>query len=213
MRDDGSICPKCEQQHVRQGRPCCKGHRNDGGPCHRWPADGAPVCRQCGGTARQVVDAAKRRRIEREARQAMTTYGLPVDVDPAEALLQEVHHTAGHVAWLREQVAAISPEALVWGRTKTRQGRGAEGPIDVTDEGAELNVWLQLYQQERKHLVAVCSAALSAGVEERRVRLAESQGATLAGVIRAVLDDLGLSAAQLERVAEVVPRHLRAVAG
>ena len=148
-----------------------------------------------------------------KARRAVATYGLPVDIDPAEALLQEVHHTAGHVAWLREQVAAISPEALVWGRTKTRQGRGPDGPVDVTDEGAELNVWLQLYQQERKHLVAVCSAALSAGVEERRVRLAESQGATLAGVIRAVLDDLGLSAAQLERVAEVVPRHLRAVAG
>jgi hypothetical protein len=101
----------------------------------------------------------------------------------------------------------------VWGRTKTRQGVGAEGPIDVTDEAAAVNIWLQLYQAERKHLVQVCTAALNAGVEERRVRLAEQQGATLAGVIRAVLADLQLTAEQQSRVAEVVPRHLRAVAG
>jgi hypothetical protein len=143
----------------------------------------------------------------------MATYGLPVDIDPAEALLQEVQRTAGHVAWLAEQVKAVDPEALIWGRTKTRKGRAADGPVDVTDEAAAVSVWLTLYQQERKHLVHVAAAALAAGVEERRVRLAEQHGEVLAGVIRAVLADLRLSEAQQALVAEVVPRHLRAVAG
>ena len=55
--------------------------------------------------------------------------------------------------------------------------------------------------------------AIKAGVEERRVRLAESQGELVAGVIRAILSDLGLTVEQQALVGEVVPRHLRLLAG
>lgn len=193
---------------------CDARKRQSAGTCRHeagWGTDhpGEGPCKLHGGSTWSHRRAAQKS----QARRDVETFGLPVEVDPAEALLEEVQRTAGHVAWLSEQVRGIDPDDLIWGRTKTRQGRGAEGPIDVTDEAAAVNVWLQLYQQERKHLVAVCTAALNAGVEERRVRLAEQQGATLAGVIRAVLADLHLTAEQESRVAEVVPRHLRAVAG
>ena len=195
-------------------RHCGAHPTGERGPCRLWKGwgtdhPGIGCCRKHGGN---TPNGRKSARME-TARRAVTTFGLPVEVDPADALLQEVHRTAGHVAWLGEQVASIDPDALVWGRTKTVKGRSAQGLVDTTDEGASLNVWLQLYQAERKHLVQVCAAALAAGVEERRVKLAEQQGATLAGVIRAVLDDLGLSGEQQALVAEVVPRHLRAVAG
>ncbi len=193
----------------------CGAHPDaENGPCrlvHGWGTKhlGSGRCRKHGGNTPNGERFAR----TEEARAAVRTYGLPIDIDPAEALLQEVHRTAGAVAWLAEQVQAIEPGALVWGRTKHRAGRGPEGPIDVTDEGAELNVWLALYQQERTHLVKVCTAALAAGVEERRVRLAESQGTLLAAAVRAILADLDLSEIQQARVAEVVPRHLRAVSG
>lgn len=187
---------------------CGAKKRQTDGTCRKeagWGTDhlGDGPCRLHGGSTWTHRKAAATKR----ARDAVATYGLPVDIDPADALLQEVHHTAGHVAWLREQVAAIEPDALTWGTVKVRD----DGDAVETTQAAALNVWLQLYQAERKHLVAVCAAALSAGVEERRVKLAERQGATLAGVIRAVLDDLGLTVEQQGRVAEVVPRHLRAV--
>ena len=75
------------------------------------------------------------------------------------------------------------------------------------------SVWYVLYERERKHLVAVAAAALKAGVEERRVRLAEQQGNLVADVIRRILDALDLSPAQRERVPEVVPAQLRLLAG
>lgn len=52
---------------------------------------------------------------------------------------------------------------------------------------------------------------LDAGVDERQTRIAESQATMLVGVIRAVLDELDLSAAQRALVGEIVPRHLRAI--
>lgn len=47
---------------------------------------------------------------------------------------------------------------------------------------------------------------------EVRVQLAEAQGQQVAGAIRAILADLGLSADHQARVSEVVPRHLRLLA-
>jgi hypothetical protein len=59
--------------------------------------------------------------------------------------------------------------------------------------------------------VKVCSEAIRAGIEERRIRLAEQEGALVAQAIRAILADLNLTAEQQERVPEIVPRHLRAL--
>jgi hypothetical protein len=146
------------------------------------------------------------------AEQAVKTYGLALDVSPTDALLDEVKWTAGHVAWLREQVQELERAALTWGRTKREDHGATEFPGINEIEQAAPNVWLDLYQRERKHLLDVCKAAIAAGIEERRVRLAESQGALLASVIRAILDDLALTPEQAARVPEVVPRHLRAIA-
>ncbi|RMI47594.1 hypothetical protein EBO15_01450 [Actinomadura harenae] len=72
-------------------------------------------------------------------------------------------------------------------------------------------MWMELYQSERVHLARVAKAALDAGVAERQVRLAEQQGELLAGAINRILDGLNLSSEQWARVADVVPRELRAV--
>lgn len=200
-------CVKCGQVHQR-----CAAHRkSDGRPCGRSPRRGESHCRQCGGNAPQVRRAAERRIQNAAVEQAVRTLGLPRDIAPAEALLEEVQWTAGHVAWLRQRVQEIEHAVLVWGVTDQVDKTATEFPGRDTTEAARPNVWLVLYQQERKHLVDVCKAALQAGVEERRVRLAEQQGEVLVGVIRAVLADLDLTAEQAARVPEVVPRHLRAV--
>lgn len=144
------------------------------------------------------------------AKAAVHTYGLPREVAPDVALLEEVHRTAGHVAWLHDRVREFEDQNdLVWGKTKRKTGGEDWGE---TEEAAP-NIWLKLYQQERTHLVRVCSEAIRAGIEERRVKLAESQGALLVQVIRAILGDLDLTAEQQAKVSDVVPRHLRAVAG
>lgn len=188
-------------------RAKCTGHKSDGSgePCGNWPMHGQTVCHAHGGRARQNRKAAADRMAEQEVRDLAVTYGLPVETTPEQAILDEVQRTAGHVQWLEQQVRSMTKGELVWGMTKSKEGGDDAG----TTEEAVPPVLLRLYQEERKHLVTVCAAAMRAGIEERRVKLAEQQGALVAQVIRAVLADLDLTSEQQARVPEVVPQHLR----
>jgi hypothetical protein len=146
------------------------------------------------------------------ANAAVATFGLPREIDPRDALLEEIYRTAGAVDWLHEQVQMLEAEQVTWGKSEeVDKGAGEFTGVDTTHRSA-INVWVELWQKERKHLVDVSKAAIAAGLEERKVRLAEQQGAMLASVIKNILGDLDLNADQQRRVAEVVPRHLRAVA-
>ena len=196
---------------------CTAKAKSTGVQCARYAIEGASTCRVHGSGSRKAKAAAARRVAEAkaaaEAEKAVTTLGLSRDVSPSEALLEEVRWTAGHVDWLRDRVREVERDELVWGKTKWKQVESADGPIEETVETASTSVWYDLYEKERKHLVTVCTAALRAGVEERRVRLAEAQGAQVAEVIRAILDDLSLTLEQQQKVATVVPARLRLLAG
>jgi hypothetical protein len=163
-----------------------------------------------------VKAAAERRLAEKDAKEQMVkavrTLGLPVDVDPGKALLDEIHWTAGHVAWLREKVQELEADDLVWGKTQHDDGVGPQGVVDVTTEKAAPSVWYELYMKEREHLAKVCALALRAGIEERKVKLAESQGALVADVIRRILAALGLTPEQQALVPQIVPEQLRLLA-
>ena len=147
-----------------------------------------------------------------QAEEAVRTYGLRRDISATDALLEEVQWTAGHVAWLREQVQALEATALTWGVTEETDVQATERPGTDTTRAAAVNMWLELYQRERKHLVDVCKAAITAGLDERRVRLAEAQGAVVAEVIRRILGRLSLSDEQAGMVPLVVPEELRRAA-
>jgi hypothetical protein len=146
------------------------------------------------------------------ARRAVETYGLPRDISPSDALLEEVRYSAGHVAWLREKVAELEADVLVWGVTEEVDKQASEYPGTDTTSAASVNVWVDLYFRERKHLLDVTKAAISAGIEERRVKLAEEQGALLNGVIRRILARLSLSDVQQALLPVVVPEELRRAA-
>ncbi|MFD4968952.1 hypothetical protein [Streptomyces sp. NPDC058424] len=199
-------------------RRCWARTKKTGKQCGSPAMLGQNVCRFHGGAAPQSLRAAEQRVTEEKARALVETYGRKIDTTATEALLDEVQWTAGHVAWLRERVQEIEGAAaagadrehpLVWGVTREKSG----GEDFGTTEEAAPNVWLKLYQQERAHLVKVCAEAIKAGIEERRIKLAEQQGVLVAQAIRAILADLNLTADQQAQVPEIVPRHLRALAG
>lgn len=144
------------------------------------------VCKMHGGKAPQAIDAAVRRRQEREALLAADTFGLPRQVDPHTALLEELHRAAGAVEWLQAVVADLKQSQV----------------------GGE-SVWVKLWAEERERLVKVAKTCVDVGIEERRVRLAEQAGAQLAAVVRAVLDRLGLSDEQRVLALTVVPEEFR----
>lgn len=189
-------------------RQCTATSKASGQRCRRSAVLDGTVCPMHGGKAPQVRGAIERRRQERAAVLAVESFGLPVIVDPHTALLEELHRTAGAVAWLGAVVADLDREAVVWGQTRSKVGGEDHGQ---TFE-ARPNAWVSLWQVERKHLVDVSRECIKAGIEERRVRLAESAGQELASVLRRVLDRLELTDAQKSLALTVVPEEFRAVA-
>lgn len=195
------------------GHKLCGAQLRNGEACRQYPMRGGTRCKLHGGASPQARAAAARRVTEDKARRILATYGQKVDTNPVEALLDEVCWTAGHVAWLRERVRDLEAQQLVWGTTQQVEKGATEFAGTDTTQAAVPNVWLDLYQRERTHLVNVCKAAIAAGIEERRVRLAEQQGDLIVQVLQGILGELALTAEQSARVPEVASRHLRLVAG
>jgi hypothetical protein len=187
------------------GRPLCghdKGHDAEGihiGYCRntagmRTPHFGIGSCWSHGGTSPSHVAKAERE----TAAAALRTYGLPREIDPVSALFEEVHRTAGAVAWLGEIVALIDPENLVWGVTQETDSQSGEFPGLDTVRQAKPVVWLELYRLERKHLVDVCKTVVSLQLEDRRDRAGRQQAAQMFLLMEAMLTDssAALSASQ-----------------
>ncbi|MFK5689584.1 HGGxSTG domain-containing protein [Ornithinimicrobium sp. LYQ92] len=187
--------------------------KRTGNQCARTPIPGGTVCRWHGGSAPAVKAAADRRVQEATARADATRFAARTDIHPAEALVELVQYQAGIVTYWRQRIQDVPDADLEWGRTSREHGHGPEGPIDKTTEQATAHVAYRLLVEAQDKLAAYASAALKAGVDERRVRVAEQTGALVADVIRRILGDLQLTEGQQALVGEVVPRHLRALAG
>lgn len=120
-------------------------------------------------------------------------YGAPsTDTDPGEVLLAEIRRTSGHVQWLSENLQQSDPETFVRGLwlAKRQSGFIKEEEIDTKDLSQAGAMWLELYMTERRHLATICRTALAAGIEERRVRLAERQAERVGEAIKGIMFDL-----------------------
>lgn len=178
---------------------------------------GYGACKLHGGSTPSAVLSAQRK----EATDVMLTYGKPVDTNPIDALLQELRWTYGHVIWLRDQVQALSPEALIWGMNKRVGGAPAMELLDILGDAevppvaveitqiAGVTVWVKLYQDERKHLVEVAATCARLGIDERKVRLAEQQGQLLVAGMRWFVSQLELTQIQIERANELAVQMFR----
>lgn len=187
--------------------PSCQGTDYTLRPCRLYPLKHGNVCSSHGGASPNAKKARQKAAQTELAAAAVVTFGLPRTIDPHTALLEEVHRTAGHVAYLGEIVAQLEP---TYGENNT----SLLAPIGDSQSGlirVGASIWVQMYQAERAHLVRVCAEAIKCGIAERQVKLAEEQGALIAQVLRGVIADLGL--ADDERVPAIVRRHLALVSG
>lgn len=187
---------------------CQSRKQNGGGLCARpagWGTShpGYGACKLHGGSMPNQVKHAQ----VVQATEAVETYGLPREVAPMDALLEELQRTAGHVAWLGGVVQGLEQGQLVG--LVGEAGRD-ERTGTVHHPSTEASIWLKLYQAERKHMTDVASTCIKCGIAERQVKLAEQQGQLLAQVIQAILSDLKVPPAKAR---PVVRKHLTAIAG
>lgn len=177
MRDEskpeGWYCPGTSKQ---TGNPC--GKRAGFGTDHV----GFGLCKFHGGATRN----GKRHAQTEEAVEAVATYGLPRVIDPRDALVEELHRTAGHVAWLQSLVGDLEHEPGAKTRLKQYQATEAGGTVERPA------VWLEMYWAERKHLAQIAKTCHDVGIEARMVELAESQADELVRRFQAFCSALAL---------------------
>jgi hypothetical protein len=159
------------------------------------------------------------------ARREQQVMGRPLSIEPQEAILECIRIAAGEVAYASERISELeAAEAVgpVITHSLRRAGAGDEESDKNTSPAEQLtadtrsgppalHVWIIVRQQAMDRLVGYSFAALKAGIEERRVRVAEQQGMLLAQAIQGILRELHVD--QKPEVAGIVRRHLALVAG
>lgn len=206
---------------TRPGRWCaehskweCAKRRKGGGLCHGVAISGLDACRMHAGQRAEVA------RAKGEALSAWRAEVGRVEVGPADAVMAmlqmswaRVHLYAG---LLQRQVEAADPEVaggVGAGEGLIGHSRSASPQVGVYETGEAVRGLAVLEAQERDRCVRYAKAAHDMGIADREIRLAEEQGALLAGAVQRILDGLHLSAEQWARVPEVVPAVLREVGG
>lgn len=190
--------------------PKCTGHRADGKPCTNVAVRGTGVCRWHGGGSPAVR--------RKGAIRAMVTdwrIDLP-EVDPADQFRRLISVTAWRQAqldWLIRTVATNDPDDEDGPQDWRRLLLSYVGIKTSADGSKEeyLRVLIREERAERELCGKLCSQAIAAGLDERRVRLLEEQAALIVGMFDRFADGLGLTPEQANRVPEVAERVLRAV--
>jgi hypothetical protein len=106
-------------------------------------------------------------------------------------------------------VAALDDDELTSAYRKERHG--VDGTTVETSNERRLNVWVSAHLRSVRELASIAKTALDAGVEERRVRVAEQFGSQIAELMGRVFAELDLSPAQRQAAPTIVGRHLRAL--
>lgn len=143
-----------------------------------------------------MLAAANKRAAELEVRAELQKMGVPVEVDPGEALLAMVYEAAGNVAYLRHRVQQLEQDQL-YARIKPDENK------------AEPHVLVRMYDAERDRLTNCSALAVRNGIEERRVRMAEATGGRLFDAVSAALNAAGLTPEQQEAFRRALAAELR----
>lgn len=171
----------------------CGARKKSGDKCRAFAGQGTnhPGIGRCkfhlGNTKTHEASA-----IIHEARRGMVTFGQAVEIEPTEALLGVLHLSAGHLNWIREELAASEDKSTF-----------------------DAQVLLRMWDDERDRIARISKAALDAGVDERQIRIVERYGEQLGSVLRAVFYDesLGLTEAQRLRLPDILRHHLSGLEG
>lgn len=160
-------------------RRTCTGHKGDGTPCGNPPARGANVCHFHGAKAPQV---AKRAIVRAE----LEAWGLTDQtVDPGVMLLRLVAQSARRAARYADLLEADYADKQIAALI------GSSFDEDGHKSGEYIKGLAALEAAERDRCANFAAKAVSAGVAERAVRVAEQLGGALTVFVRALLTDLG----------------------
>jgi hypothetical protein len=140
------------------------------------------------------------------AKRECATLGIPIETTPAEALIHEVWEASGNVEFYRRLVQELPthPEDDEFVEDESENGghweRGDPGIYGRTYHvsgiptgEAKPHVLVVLYNDERKRKREASEGALRAGVDERRLRLAEADAEWITAAQVKTFEAMGLA--------------------
>lgn len=221
------ICAKCGKIHLTYwGHPACVGHRANTHPlepCTKHPKNGMKVCRSHGGALPTNVIAAAERLVlmttQGQIAQLMRECDIP-DQHPIEGLLEVVRISGSMTRLLTVKVGELEEEPSVEDMlVESNDGSLSIKKVATGDAFWGLNhqgemvphVYVQMLKVWSERYERACKTALDAGVAERQVRLAESEGELLATAIKGILSALNLTPEQWSIAPKVVAAQLRQI--
>jgi len=194
--------PKTEaerKERMKSAKPLYCGAKTKQGKKCRMAAGlgtnhlGIGACKFHGGnTAAHIVSAAKKK-----AQANAILLGAPKEINPLDAIIWCIQIKAGEVQWLSEKIADI--EQKDW--------------IEESMVGKRFHLFVRQRDDATKSLVDFSKTAITLGLAERAVKLAEQYGEMLAQLIKGILGDLNLDANQRAAAPAIIRRHLILVQG
>lgn len=174
----------------KAGGAKCGAQKRRGGKCTLplgWGTShpGIGRCKLHGGTAPNHIKAAAKEEYRR-------LLGNPIEINPLDALLWCIKLRAGEVQWLTERIAEL--EEREW--------------FEETIMGKAFHLYVRERHHAMQDLARYSQMAISLGIAERAVKLAETYGELLARLIQGILGDLELTDEQRVKAPTIVRRHL-----
>lgn len=225
MAVDKPICKKCGKVHVTwQGAPACKAHLkriHPLEPCTKNKLKGTDMCRSHGGAAHLAQQGTIDRLNLMEAQGEIATLMRECDVPdqhPIDGLLEVVRVSGSFMRLLTVKVGELREdpsitEVLVEGKDgslSTRRVADEEAFWGLNSQGEMVpHTYVQLLKVWTERYERACKTALEAGIEERRIRLAEDTSETFFAALGKAVVAAGLDPAVRAALNQALAAELR----
>jgi hypothetical protein len=219
------VCNKCNKIHrTHWGTVACSAHISGSSPlepCSKAPRKGRTVCRSHGANLPTLAKAADRKlalmEAEGEIADLMRQCDIP-DMHPIDGLLEVVRVSGSMVRLLTIKVGELREDTEVVEvlrenkagdiRLERRAGEDAFWMLDK-DGQMQAHLYVQLLKIWTERYERACATALSAGIEERRIRLAEDTAETFFGALTKAIAVAGLDADTRAKLHAAMAQELR----
>lgn len=166
---------------------CTAKSKQTGERCRAARVPGATVCHWHGGKGGRLRKKIERTREQEEMQKTIEVLGGRRDIHPADALIELVQTKAAEVEYWKARLSELQPDMLTWGRTKHERGIDKGLEVDMVTKESRPHIILTLLHKAQDDLARFSAAALKAGVDEARLRIAETQAAWAIELIRQAL--------------------------
>lgn len=226
MSEPKTICQQCGKIHVTwHGHGACKGHIVNSDPlepCSKPPKGRTGLCRSHGGALPNLVRASDRKLALMEAQgeiaDLMRECDIP-DQHPVDGLLEVVRVSGSMMRLLTIKVGELEEDTEVrevlhenqkTGELKTEYRAGRDAFWGLNKDGEVVaNLYVQLLKIWTERYEKACATALSAGIEERRIRLAEDTADTFFGALSKALGQVDMPPEMRQALNTALAQELR----